>query len=57
MFSELAEKFYANTTLHFVIVVILMLLVIFIAFKAGVAITLMSYLDLSKHSTTGVESS
>lgn len=50
MFSNTAESFFNNTILYFSVLVILMLLVMFIAFKAGVAITIMSYLDLSRHS-------
>ncbi len=50
MFSNLAEEFYSNTFLHFAVMVILMVMVMFIAFKAGLATMIMAQLDLSKHS-------
>ena len=52
MADGIADKFFENEILHFVVLIFLMMLVLFIAYKAGVAITIMSYLDLSNHAET-----
>lgn len=57
MFSDLAKKFYDNSILHFVTIIVLLLLILFISYKAGVAISIMSFFDLKKHTTDTIGSS
>ena len=48
----IATKFFKNKMLHLFVLIFLMILVIFISYRAGVAITIMSFLDLSNHAET-----